>query len=43
MALQRNSDRRINRNIVECKVLCMRQPDSEKCRINRNIVECKEN
>ena len=33
---------RINRNIVECKVVPTRNKKQEEYRINRNIVECKE-
>ena len=32
---------RINRNIVECKVVCAAKTDNATFRINRNIVECK--
>ena len=31
----------INRNIMECKVICMRILLNRIVRINRNIMECK--
>ena len=34
--------RRINRNIVECKVVNVPDSSSQTASINRNIVECKD-
>ena len=36
-----NTCKRINRNIVECKVYPVLVPVPGKAGINRNIVECK--